>query len=143
MLVAQLSREIKRDARQDKRNSLLVTLQQCQTEREKWEGPKILRSKKIIHFTKLLDRHGNRVGPRQRPEAIADLLHHTQWTPANVPPYQHRAKILNNDLGINVGPLTVSEVSEAIQKMKKGKAAGHDQVSIDWIKALDSSNTEI
>ena len=143
VLVAQLSREIKRDARQDKRNSLLVTLQQCQTEREKWEGPKILRSKKIIHFTKLLDRHGNRVGPSQRPEAIADFLHHTQWTPANVPPYQHRPKILNIDLGINVGPLTVSEVSEAIQKMKKGKAAGHDQISIDWIKALDSSNTEI
>ena len=46
VLVAQLSREIKRDVRQEKRNSLLVTLQQCQTEREKWEGPKILRSKK-------------------------------------------------------------------------------------------------
>ena len=59
------------------------------------------------------------------------------------PPSQRRAKILNNDLGIKVGPFTVSEVCKAIQKMKKGKAAGHDKISIDWIKALNPSNTEV
>ena len=26
---------------------------------------------------------------------------------------------------------------------KKEKAAGHDQISIDWIKALNSSNTKV
>ena len=47
--VAQLNSEIKRDAKQDKRRSLLNTLEQCRSSKEKWEGPKLLNSNESLN----------------------------------------------------------------------------------------------
>lgn len=143
MTVNQLNVEIKRDARKDKRRALLHTLEQCRTEKEKWEGPKILKSKKIVKFTKLKDRHGNRVGYDKRAEAIADYLYHVQWQPEQLPPNRERGKVVRTQLEINCNPITSSEIISAIQKMKAGKAPGHDCISIDTIKALNYDNCEL
>ena len=141
--VSRLSAEIKRDSRKDKREALLRTLEQCNDAKEKWEGPKILKSKKIIKFTKLKDRHGNRVGFSERAEKIADYLHHVQWSPAPIPPAKQRPKILDIDLGLNTDSLSVEEVADAIRKMKAGKAPGHDNLSIDTLKTLDIDNMNL
>ena len=66
-------------------------------------------NQKMILFSKLKDRHGNKVGPCQRAEAIADSLHHEHRRPGP---------------GMNTDVLSNEEVIAAIKKIKKGKAPG-------------------
>jgi len=76
-------------------------------------------NQKMILFSKLKDRHGNRVGPCQRAKAIADSLHHEHRRPGPVPPTKNRCKLISSDLGMNTDILSNEEVIAAIKKNEK------------------------
>jgi hypothetical protein len=67
----------------------------------------------------LKDRHGNRVGPCQRAEAIAHYLHHEQWRPAPVPPTKNRCKLISSDLEMNADVFSNKEVIAAIKNERR------------------------
>ena len=107
--------------------------------KKKMGRPKALQIQKLIQFSKLKDRHGNREGPCQRAEAIADYLLLEHWCPAPAPPTKNRCKLISQWPG-DEHRRSQQRSHRCHQKMKQGKAPGHDKVNIDTIKALDAEN---
>ena len=86
-----------------------------------------------VKFSKLKDRHGNRVGPCQRAEAIADSF----TTNIGTLGQSHQPKIDVSLLAVIWAWIqtfsATKKPSLPSKKWKKGKAPGHDKINIDTI----------
>lgn len=136
-----LTKLIKTAARKDKQNYVVQTLETRGSAREQWQGIKNLKTKFVPNYTKLKDMRGSRVPYGERAKATAEYLHEVQWKQGErIQPAKAKTKVIKQDLGMNVQDITMKELVEIVQRQKKNKAAGPDQVRVELIQYLDEQN---
>ncbi len=114
--------------------------------RDKWLGIKYLKNNFKPKLHECADKHGNKIGPKQRAEATAEYLEAVQWRPhpndndivdpnRYEPPKQRDGapKSRNTRQNVyNINDFTVPEVAAFLNKAKKRKACGPDQIPMDF-----------
>ena len=111
--------------------------------KEQWAGINNSKKKRPPNFTKLKDKDGNRVVPRERADAIADSLHDVQWKAEDLLPLQAKGKMIAFELPYNTSPITFQELHDALKRAKNNKAAGPDNIPVELFKYLDNGNRDI
>ena len=81
---------------------------------------------------------------KKKAEAIAEYLSELQWnnestTNAKVNP----SKIINEDIQIDTGQITVEEIIIIPKRLKGNKAPGPDRTTIEFYKCLNNDNIDI
>ena len=139
-ILSELTKKIKKEAKNDKKRHILEQLKDTLPSREQWAGIKIIKKKRTPNFTKMKDKDGNRVGPRGRAGAVADYLHAVQWKADILPPSITKRSIIQSDLPYNLDQITMTELDAALRKAKNHKAAGPDGIQAELFKYLDVQN---
>ena len=135
-------KEAKKAARQDKIKWIHQQLEGDGTHnnRNMWQLARRQRKGFTARRTRL--QHNGRAVPwSQTHEAFRDHYENVQWAPKNITP-EHLSSIQQRP-AMRMGPahplnpITPEEITSAIQKLKKGKAPGHDALTPDMLIALD------
>ncbi|MDA8583201.1 reverse transcriptase family protein [bacterium] len=134
----ELTKEIKKNARNDKKNFAVSRFEKEGTIVEKWSEIKMAKKDFMPNFTRLKDIRGNRVPHGERAEATAEYLEQVQWTNENTTPTKpNPANIVLEDTGVPDGPIQEHELDHSINALKKNKAPGPDQCTTELFKYLN------
>ena len=137
--VKRLTKELKKKARKIKLEKNLSELKD-----NNWDPVKMHKKGYTPKHTKLKDLDGNQVHDRLRAETFAEYYEKQHWAETNeIRPdiEQNNIFAINNE--INTGEITLTELSEAIKRLKNNKAPGPDDVPAELIKWLDDESRQI
>ena len=125
-----LNKSIRASAREDRRTWL-----DKQCEKGEWCAVKRERAGFKTVPGRMRDLEGVLVSSDKRSETLADYYEKVQWRVPHVtcaPPRRN----LGEEIPVELGPITLPEVVASIKRLRAGKAAGKDDVSPEFWKAL-------
>ena len=74
-------------------------------------------------------------GTDERAETLAEYLEHVQWR-VQLPDTALPTGAKDDELHVNLGPILLAEVQRVVKKLRRGRAAGPDEVPPDLWQAL-------
>jgi hypothetical protein len=131
----------KAQAKRDKQESMLAKLDEELDERSKNLGLKSLKQKYKPRPYARKRKHGEAIPPEQVPEEAAQYLENTHWGPSENDDWKWipRTKTIPKQT-FNTEPPTMNELKKAIRRLKRNKAPGPDELSVDILKELSHDN---
>ena len=135
-------KEAKKAARHDKLKRIHQQLASDSTHnnRNMWQVARRQRKGFTERRTRL-QQNGKAVPWSQTHEAFRDHYENAQWAPKNITSAQlsniQQRPAMRMGPANPLNPISPEEVTSAIQKLKKGKAPGHDALTPDMLIALD------
>lgn len=143
-------KKVRRAKRKDWRAWVKASVTEDMDVRDKWLGIKYLKQKFAPNLYERADRFGKTVSLKQRADAAADYLAEKQWGPPAPLTANEQAEFNNyytTNRNTRVGDydeseLTLAELKLIIKKMKRNKAAGPDDIPMEYFKWLDDTALE-
>ena len=153
------NREIKRRTKIDKEKWLLGQVQEGMTLKDKWDGTKVLRQEYKPNVYARKDKDGQEVDLDGRAEAMATYLEAVHWGGDGekgasqntwlqedvVKEIEGFLKESRDKSTINIeldAPIERAELDKCLGKLKRGKAAGADGMTANWVKDLNDANRQ-
>ena len=128
-----LNKAVHRSARSD-RATWLDNLVQEGT----WEGVRKLKQPKKVQQGRLRSEEGEVVASECRAEAMASYLEKVQWCVRLAQAVDSPA--LGEELPVRLDSFSTEEVRRGIWKLRSQRAAGHDEIAPEYLKALLSNS---
>ena len=136
-----LNSKIRTQARKDRKKRVLDELDKDLDVRDQWLGLKRMKSTHVPRSFCRKDQHGKHIPMNMRAEEAASYLEGKQWgVQADKTAGIRRDKITYKDWQMRIDPPDRVEVDMAIHKLKRDKAEGTDETSINQYKDLSSEN---
>ena len=135
-----LSKQIQKSMRKDKRKQILDSVSQELDIRDHWMGIRTMRKDYQPIPLSMKDMHGRHVPFKDRAEMAAQFLGTKIWgQDENHRSAQATAEstINSGPVNIDIGEVTMDELLWAIRKLKRRKAAGPDRVPIEFLKEME------
>ena len=138
--IAQLTREIKKQRRQEKRTNLLATVSAAVDNKNIWQGIRNLKSTYKPSPYNKVDRDGRHVPKEEHAESAAMHLATNQWGQiANAEEVMTDEYIVDDIAFYDVSPIHITELGETIRRCKKGKACGPDDIPMECFAEMNMS----
>ena len=140
-----LNKEIAKDAKVDKQNSLIEKFNKNPCDKNKkhmWKAVKDLRKKFVPQFVKMKNTNGVHVPLVKRAEAIAEYLASEHWKNEAQDAHPREDKIVE-DNEASTAFFTMSELNDAIKATKANKQPGPDGIIMELFKWLDLENKSL
>jgi hypothetical protein len=145
---AEITKEIRKSRRRDIRRAILETLDKDLDLRSQWLGIRRLRKEYQPTPFSRRGKQGAHIPLDRRAEESALFLANEVWarrdkegvSAAEVWPDTEYPRILEEGLGMEVGPITGGELAYAIWRLKRRKAPGPDGVPIELFKEMNEEN---
>ena len=138
--VKELTQQIKRDARKDKKDVVLNGLNNLADQREKWQGIKGMKKDSMPSFIQMKDLNGKFVAPKDRAETLAQYLEKKHWHNNNTLQIRSHEKIQNLETSFDVNAFQMNEFEQALKRMKNNKQPGPDGIVMELFKWMDGRN---
>eukprot|EP00973_Karenia_brevis_P086978 12061335-Karenia_brevis.AAC.1 len=137
------TREIKRRARKDRENANIEILENITDERTAWRNIKAQKLEYKPQPNIIEDMDGNRRSIFEKSDVIATYLEQQHWkNDETIADRMHEPNI-RNTVNIDCANIYLAEINEAINKLKKNKAAGPDQTFAEFYQYLNIDNRMI
>ena len=139
-VVKELTRQIKKNARKDRKDTILNSLKELPDARETWQGVKDLKREPQPQFIRLRDLNGELVAPKDRAETIATYLEQKHWNNPSEHTMPRSDALQRLQDQFNVGQFTLLEFDQALKTTKNNKQAGPDGIAMELFKWMDAEN---
>ena len=137
--IKQLSRDIAKDAAQDRKQSIIEQFNENPSDENKkhlWKSVKDQKRKFSPQFIKMKNKEGNHVPLTKRAEAIAEYLEQDHWNNTTDTGNPVTDAILEPNCA-NENPFDGEELNDALRLTKNNKQPGPDDVIMELLKWLD------
>ena len=141
--IKQARKEVTRSVRKDKRQYTANMVSHEIDERDQYMGLRNLRRPFVATPLGMKDKDGQHIPFEQRSQKAAEFLGTVFWG-ASVEAQEHtqprtqpQSRIVSEDLGMDLQDITMKELFWAINKLKRAKAAGPDNLPLDCYKEMD------
>lgn len=140
--ITELNKQIKKEARKDKKQHLLEQFNENPADKNKkelWKSVKGLKSKYQPKFIKMKDKNGRMVPINKRAEAIAEYLEEKHWNNQEPEQEPEQANLLQG-IQSREEEYTLEEYNCALNSTKNGKQPGPDGVTMELLRWMDKDN---
>jgi hypothetical protein len=149
-VIRQLSKQIKKSIRQDRRDRMLEMVSTDLDARDMWMGIRQLKKGYQPLPYSMKDEKGKRVPMGNQANTAATFLEKQIWGKTDEQrndenPHGRDAApriIIHEEVGINTGPITLYEVRKIVNKLKRRKTPGPDGIPIEFLKEMDDEALE-
>ena len=97
----------------------------------------------VLGTNQIRDENGTVVDDHLRPETMAKYFEEIQWKVRPDCIAHNRPALYDDDLQMQVGPVTIQELRQAIKKFKNHKASGMDDIPIELWKIIASNDNAL
>lgn len=126
-----LSRDIKRQARRDKRDWLEEGLRS-----QDWHLMKSIRKSDSTNHANLKDASHATVASEDRADTFADHFEKHQWCEQDTPDFPEDLPPCHSPLHVECGPAAMTELQDAVELLKPNKQSGYDGIPGEFWKCI-------
>ena len=141
--VEELNKFITKNAKQDKKNTILNGLRDLPNQKEKWQGIRGLKTEARQRFIQMRDLDGKFVPPRKRAECIARYLEQKHWSNNSATPVTRNEKIRECEDDFDTSQFEFQEFDKALKSMKNNKQPGPDGLIMELFKWMSKEKQEL